>query len=376
MKLRCYKNSDIKKGTRVLVRVDANVPIKNGRVVPEGDFGRIKQSLPEIQNLLKHGAQVTLMTHLGDPGGRMIKDLSVAPIARYYGRLLGMKVKIGGNGPVTMLENLRFNAGEEKNDPRFARELARHGDVFVNNAFAVCHREHASVSAITKLLPSFAGELLVREVTELSRSPKQPLVLVMGGVKLSTKLPLLERLLPQAQAALIGGGLAVTFLAATQKSLQLAGGEVSAAERRSAIQIMECFGNKLLLPKDFVVRSSLRKIQVITANELHGRQTILDIGPAAMRRFSSVLDQAKSVIWNGPMGVVEDRVARRGTVELARAIGRIKSARTVIGGGDTISFLERQKLIDGFSFVSTGGGAMLAFLGGESMPGIKPLVIK
>ncbi len=378
MKLRRYKISDIKKGTRVLLRVDANVPIKNGRVT-EGAYGRIAQSIPEIKALLKRGATVILMTHLGDPKGKAMKSLSISPIAKEYSRLLKRDVSVGlaPDQQVSILENLRFNPGEEKNDSKFARELAKLGDIYVNNAFGVCHRRHASVNAITKYLPSFAGELLAREVTELSRSFRKPLVLVMGGLKLSTKMPLLRKLAPRASAILTGGGLAVTLLAAKRSiPMTVAGQAVGGEELAVAKKALTEFGDKIIIPVDLRVRSAGKKLSTVGVRDVHARQVILDIGPHTTLRYQAMLKIAGSVIWNGPMGIVEEPVAQSGTREVASALSSLRTARTIVGGGDTVSFLEAHKFASGFSFVSTGGGAMLAFLAGEEMPGISPIMIK
>jgi phosphoglycerate kinase len=378
MKLRRYKISDIKKGTRVLLRVDANVPIKNGRV-SEGAYGRIAQSIPEIKALLKRGATVILMTHLGDPKGRVVKSLSVAPIAREYSRLLKRDVSIGlaPDCQISILENLRFKSGEEKNDPRFARELAQLGDLYVNNAFGVCHRRHASVNAITKFLPSYAGELLAREVTELSRTSRKPLLLVMGGLKLSTKMPLLQKLAPKASAILTGGGLAVTLLAAKRTiPMTVAGELVGADEIKLAQSALTKFGEKIILPIDVRVRSSGPKVSEVMIRDVHARQVVLDIGSHTALRYQQMLRIGGGVIWNGPMGIIEDRAGQDGTKAIASTLSILKVARSIVGGGDTVSFLEDHKFASGFSFVSTGGGAMLAFLAGEELPGISPLVIK
>lgn len=382
MKLRRYKISNIKKGMRVLVRVDANVPIKNGRVV-EGAFGRIAQSIPEIKALLKCEATVILMTHLGDPKGREVKSLKVAPIAKEYSRLLKLPVKVveldqvKEHSQICLLENLRFNPGEEKNDRRFARQLAKLGDIYINNAFGVCHRNHASVNAITKFLPSFAGELVAREVTELSRSLKKPLVLIVGGLKLSTKVPLLRKLAPKASAILTGGGLGVTLLAAKRSVwMSVAGEKIAASEILEAKKILTEFGDKVIIPVDFRVRATGKKVTIVNQRKVHARQTIVDIGPDTINRYVEMIKISGTVIWNGPMGIIEVPSGQAGTKAVAKAMASAPMVRTILGGGDSVSFLEAQKFVKGFSFVSTGGGAMLSFMAGEKMPGIEPLMLK
>lgn len=381
MKLRRYKIDDIKKGTRVLVRVDANVPIKNGRVA-EGAFGRIAQSIPEIKALLKREAVVILMTHLGDPKGREVKSLRVAPIAKEYSRLLKLPVPVmdlelaKGCDQICLLENLRFNPGEEKNDQRFARKLAKLGDIYINNAFGVCHRNHASVSAITKFLPSFAGELVAREVSELSRSLKKPLVLIMGGLKLSTKVPLLRKLAPKASAILTGGGLAVTLLAAKRSiPMSVAGEQIASSEILEAKKILAKFGDKVIIPVDFRVRAPGKKTKCADLRKIYARQIIVDIGPQTIARYVDMIRISGAVIWNGPMGIIEVLSGQAGTKAVAKAMASVPQVRTIVGGGDSVSFLEAHKFVKGFSFVSTGGGAMLSFMAGEKMPGIEPLVI-
>lgn len=386
MKLRTYSKKDIGPGTRVLLRVDANVPVKNGRVV-EGALGRLPRSILEIQALRKLGAAVVLVTHLGDPSGCVVPSLSTRPIARAYEKLLKTKIHfcssvVGGEaeamsralkpGEIMMIENVRFEPGEEKNSLAFAKQLARLADAYVNNAFGVCHRKHASIHALAQILPSFAGQLLQEETRELSRPLTKPFVLAMAGMKLETKVPLLEALAPRASGILIGGGLSVALLAEKMgKTFSLAEGLIEEKERAYAKQILVKYGKKLLLPLDVVVRKGT-KTTVQGAQDFDGTQTMIDIGPKAARQYAQLVAKAKTVVWNGPFGKIEDKAGREGTVLFAKALAKSR-ARSVVGGGDTIAFLESAKIGKGFSFLSTGGGAMLAFLSGASMPGLDVL---
>jgi phosphoglycerate kinase len=367
MELRSWRKSDIKSGTRVFLRIDANVPIKQGVAQDGGLFGRISQALPEIERLHKRGARIILASHLGDPNGKIDKKLSLAPVAKVLERRLRRPVPLVRNstlpelrpGEVCLLENLRFDAGEEKNSDAFAWGLAKLADVYVNNAFGVCHRRHASVHAITRHLPSFAGELVLREVAELSRRPEKPFVLVMGGAKIETKIGLLKALGPRADKILLGGGLAVTFLAAAEVKLPAYPAELM-VERDVAMarKLLRQFAGRILLPVDLVARPEQHRV--------------LDIGPETREAFAAALIGAKTIIWNGPLGIIERTQGAAGTLSLAKVMSKSR-ARVITGGGETVEFLEAHKLLKGFTHVSTGGGAMLAFLSGEHLPGLEAL---
>lgn len=367
MKLRTWSTKDITSGTRVFLRVDANVPIVKGEAHDGGVFGRISQALPEIDALRKRGAAVILASHLGDPGGKIDKKLSLLPVAKVFERRLGRAVPLVTDfavpnlrpGELCLLENLRFDPGEEKNSDSFAWKLAKLADVYVNNAFGVCHRRHASVHAITRHLPSFAGELVVREVAQLSEKPRSPFVLVMGGAKIETKIGLLQHLGPKADKILLGGGIGVTFLAASEVKLPAYPlalmGEADVALAR---KLLRQFSDKLVLPVDLVAHPKTH--------------VVADIGPETCELFAHELHRAKTIIWNGPLGIIERLDGRAGTLAIAEAMAE-SSARTITGGGDTIEFLDHHKLLRNFTHVSTGGGAMLAFLGGERLPGLEAL---
>lgn len=314
------------KGKRVLVRVDFNVSLRHGRVLPR-DQVRIKASLPTIEYLIKRGAKVVLVTHLGRPEGKRVAALRTGHLAPVLTRLLGQ--------PIRLLENIRFEPAEEKNDAALARRLAKGADLYVNDAFAVSHRAHASVSAITRYLPSYAGLLLEGEVKNLDRvmgHPKRPFVLVMGGIKIETKAPVIRYLLPRVDKILLGGALAM---------------------------VVRPRHPKMVFPLDARGRNS-------------------DIGPRTERLFSDHLRGARTIVWNGPLGKIEDKRYRKGTMTTARAILREakRGAYVVIGGGDTIAAVEYlfKKLPAKRSWISTGGGAMLQYLSGKSLPGLKNLI--
>lgn len=326
MRLRSIRKLKNLKGKRVLVRVDFNVGVKNGRV-PKEELKRIEAALPTIKWLRKRGAHVIILTHLGRPEGKPVAALRTKPLADAL-RILT------GDDALVMLENVRFDPREEKNDAAFARELARRGDIFVNDAFGVSHRAHASVAAITRFLPSYAGFLLESELNNLSRlliAPRRPFVLVVGGVKLETKLPVIKNFLPHVDCILVGGALAAHIKKPHPK---------------------------MLLPIDY-------------------RNGGLDIGPRTEKLFVAALHGARTIVWNGPLGKYEDFKNRRGTFAIARAIAREtqRGAFSVVGGGDTIPCLFGARVYKSISFISTGGGAMLEYLAGKQLPGLKPLIL-
>lgn len=378
MKLRKMKNvaswtaHDIPRDSRVLLRIDANVPMHDGRVSLHGRH-RLKAILPEIRRLQARGARIVLLAHLGDPKGKKVKSLSLAPVARALARAIDHPVRfiphtVGDEvarvidrmapASIVMLENLRFDNGEGKNSADFAKRLAALGDVYVNNAFSVCHRKHASIVAITSYLPSFAGELVVREIRALSMVPNHPFVLVLGGMKIATKIPLMKHLGVHADAILIGGATALTMLKADVGSLPVNAPEFTGAKDiASAKAIAKTFGAKIHLPCDLVVTKNL----------------VPDVGPSTVEAFCAAIAKAKHVVWNGPMGIPKREDGFVGTLAIARAIARNTKATSIVGGGETVECLEEFDLTDSFTHVSTGGGAMLAFLGGEAMPGLEAL---
>ncbi len=387
MKLKTLPLSRIKRGQRVFVRIDANVPLVNGRI-PKGGAWRLEKVVDYLRALSKKGAVVIVCSHIGRPSGKRVKALSMAPVARWFKREGRLKVKLasgvsGSNveaminrargGDVIVLENVRFDAREEQNDRTLAKEWASMADVYVNNAFGTCHRKHASVHAITTLLPSYAGPLLVEEVKALSAKRNKPFILVIGGIKLKTKMPVIERLAPEADVVLTGGGIALTFQAVRdRRTLKLNGKTMRPDELKLARQVMKRFANKLILPVDLVVRDG-KGTRTLWADELGSNDVMIDTGPKAREQYAQYLEKAKTIIWNGTMGVIEERAAQAGTIALAKALAKQKNVKTILGGGDTISFLRKKNLAKGFTHLSTGGGAMLVFLGGGKMPGLDVL---
>ncbi|MBI5369769.1 phosphoglycerate kinase [Candidatus Uhrbacteria bacterium] len=379
-------------GQRVLFRFDGNVPIEKGRAV-DGPHGRIARAAVDLDWLIQRGARVVAMTHLGRPDGKRRSAYSLKPVAKRLSSLLGIKVPVSSaltgsrverlvsslkNGQVLLLENLRFDPREEKNDKTFAQELARLGDLYVNDAFAVNHRAHTSVQALAQELPAYAGFLLENEIAVLSQSierARHPFVLVMGGLKVETKLPVMEHLAAQVDVILVGGALATTFAVADGKAV---GRSVYDKEAVEVIRYLsKSLRQKILLPEDVVVASSLRKdakTHVALADQVGAKDRIVDIGPKTIARFEQEIKRAKMVVWNGPLGYCEIGAFCRGSEKIAQAIAhRTGAATTIVGGGDTGPVLERLKLADRFTLLSTGGGAMLDFLAGHSLPGLEPL---
>lgn len=374
-------------GKRILVRIDANVPVHKGKVV-DGPHGRIARSAVDITLLAHRGAKVIVLAHLGRPNGRRVSAYSLKPVAKRLSNLLGTSVKltkdlVGANvlkavrsmknGEVLLLENMRFDKREEANDPTFAKALAELGDVYVNDAFGVSHRAHASVHAITRELPSYAGPILSHEVSLLSKLEthvKHPFVLVMGGMKFETKLPVMQRFAADVDTILVGGALATTILASQGYCVgrSVHDPDLVAIQKLLPKKIRE----KMVLPVDVVVASSLRKDarQVVKPIEKVGKtDLILDIGPATIARFSQIIAQAKVVVWNGPLGYCELEAFAQGTRRVAQAIAdRTGVATTIVGGGDTMPILESLKIADQFSLLSTGGGAMLEYLANKTLP--------
>ncbi len=380
-------------GKRVLLRVDFNVPISDGTV---SDDKRIRAALPTIEHLVNNGARVVLMSHLGRPSGKGYEEAySVAPAARVLGRLLGTEVvvapEVAGekatkasqtlqNGQVMMVENLRFDPREKKNDPTLAQELAQLGDIYVNDAFGVAHRAHASVEAITKLLPSYAGFLLDSEVSTLQGvldNPQHPFMAILGGAKVSDKIALVDKMLDIVDALIIGGGMCFTFLAAkgyeTGKSLvenewiERAGEMLAKAQKN---------GTEILLPVDVVVAPELRedaKTAIYSVEEIPQDMMGLDIGPATCEMFKQKIMGMNTIVWNGPMGVFEMKPFESGTKHVAEALAANEKASTIIGGGDSAAAVAKFNLESQMTFISTGGGASMQLLEGTPLPGVVAL---
>lgn len=357
---------------RVLVRTDFNVPITNGKILNDT---RIREALPTIKYLMKNKAKTILISHLGRPQGTDDK-LRMKPVGERLSRLLKKKVLIAedciGNsvketiskmkpGEVILLENVRFYAEEEQNSQDFAHYLAELGDIYVNDAFSVSHRAHASVEAITHLLPSYAGLALEKEVKELSalQKPKKPYVVILGGAKVKDKLPLLTKFAKQADAILIGGAMMFTFLKAQGKEIGKSLFEPEQIE--NAKRLMKT--KKIILPLGVVTNKGTASCDKIK-KEMKG----LDIGKETIAVYSEIIKQAKTIFWNGPMGYIEYKKYAKGSKEIAKIIAKNKGV-TIVGGGDTLSVVEGLK----FTHLSTGGGATLEFLSGQKLPGIEAL---
>ncbi|HEU4928167.1 MAG TPA: phosphoglycerate kinase [Vicinamibacterales bacterium] len=381
-------------GKRVLVRVDFNVPIKDGAIT---DDTRIRASLPTITWLLDHGATVILASHLGRPKGKPNPEFSLRPAAERLSKLLGGRpvqfaedcvgeaaraaIEAAGKGGVVLLENLRFHPGEEKNDPGFARQLAALADVYVNDAFGSAHRAHASTEGIVHhVQQAAAGLLMGKEVEHLGRvleSPDRPFVAILGGAKVSDKLEVIENLISKVDALLIGGAMAYTFLKArgVEVGKSLVEAELLDTARDVERRVKER-GLRFELPVDHVVAAKIEagapsQVVDVTDPSIEGRMG-LDIGPKTIATYRSVIGRAKTVVWNGPMGVFEVDDFAKGTIEVARAVAEVKGT-TVIGGGDSIAAVAKAGVTDKITHISTGGGASLEFLGGLTLPGVAAL---
>lgn len=356
-------------GKRVLVRVDLNVPIVGGEV--RDDF-RIQWTLPTISALRAGGARVTLVSHRESPEDSLallVPHLEKCFPVSFAGGIAAARAKAegSGNGSVILLENLRHFAGETQNDPAFARELSSLGDFFVNEAFSVSHRPHASIVGVPKLLPSFAGTLFAEEVSELTaaRTPRSPSLVVLGGAKFDTKLPLIERFLEVADRVFVGGALANDIFRA--RGLQVGKSRVS---KNFSLPPRIVSHEKLVVPTDVVV-SEHREKKTVTPDNIAPDAIARDAGPQTMGVLRELISNAASVLWNGPLGYYEDGFTE-GTEALARLLAET-SARTVVGGADTLAAIQKLGVIEKYSFVSTGGGAMLEFLAKGTLPGIEAL---
>ncbi len=375
-------------GKKVLVRVDFNVPIKDGKV---GDDTRIRAALPTINYLLEQGAAVILCSHLGRPKGEPDPQFSLKPVAEYLGTLINAPVGftedcIGPKadaaatalqpGQVLVLENTRFHAGEKKNDPEMSRQLASLADLYVNDAFGSAHRAHASTAGVTDFLPSAAGFLLEKEIKYLGNTianPERPFVAILGGAKVSDKIGVIENLLDKADQILIGGGMANTFFKA--QGFDMADSLVEEDAIETAKGLLEKGGGKLMLPVDVVIADAFdanADSKTMDVSDVPAGWRILDIGPKTVAAFDAIIAKAGTVVWNGPMGVFEfDRFAK-GTFAIAEALAR-SDAISIVGGGDSASAINKSGLADKITHISTGGGASLEMLEGKELPGLAAL---
>jgi len=386
-------------GKRVIVRVDFNVPLKDGKV--ESDK-RLKESLPTIKYLRDKGAKVILMSHLGRPDGKRVADMSLRPVAEALSGLLGTPVAFADDcvgapaeqavaalapGGVLLLENLRFRAEEEENDAAFAKKLAALADVYVNDAFGTAHRAHASTEGITKFVSKAAsGYLMKKELDFLGQAlgdPKRPFVAVIGGSKVSGKIDVIKNLLPRVDKLLIGGGMTYTFLKA--QGLEVGKSIVENDKLDLARSLMAEAGSKLQLGTDFVVTDKLDfKARTVGALKTVSKDAIpadweaVDAGPDTVAAFTKVLVDAKTIVWNGPVGVFEIDATAKGTIAIAEALAKATAAgaTTIIGGGDSASAVKKAGVASKVSHVSTGGGASLEFLEGKALPGVVALTDK
>lgn len=378
-------------GKTALVRVDFNVPMKDGAVA---DDTRIRAAVPTLHYLREHGARVVLMSHLGRPDGQVNLSYTLAPIARRTAELLhapcGFAEDCVGElaltavralqpGGMVLLENVRFHAGEEENDPAFAQQLAALGDVFVNDAFGTAHRAHASTEGLARYLPAVAGFLMEKEVSSLTMvldSPERPFAAIVGGAKVSSKLGVLKALIDRVDALIIGGGMANTFLAArgenVGKSL-LEKDLIATAE--GLVQQARARDVALLLPLDVVVTTDISgkgPVRTCLAGDVGPDEMIVDVGPESIRTYEAEIARARTILWNGPMGVFEVKPFARGTLAVAHALARSTGA-TVVGGGESVQAVEAAGVADRLTHVSTGGGATLELIEGRVLPGVAAL---
>ena len=375
-------------GLTVLLRADLNVPMRDGRV---GDRTRIERTLPTIRELAGRGARVVVLSHLGRPKGRPAPGLSLRPVAEALAEALEAPVAFAADDPaavlaglpaggVALLENLRFDPGEEANDPDYAARLAALGDAYVNDAFSAAHRAHASTEALARLLPSAAGRLMQRELEALAAAldaPERPAAAIVGGAKVSTKLALLGNLSARVELLVIGGGMANTFLHAQGFEVGRSLCERDMAETaRGILNAAESAGCEVLLPVDAVVAPRLEagaSTEAVAVDEVPADAMILDIGPESIAGLIDRLGLLRTLVWNGPLGAFEVPPFDRGTNEVARAAAGMKGLLTVAGGGDTVAALAQAGVVEQFGYVSTAGGAFLEWLGGRVLPGVAAL---
>jgi len=379
----------------VLVRADMNVPMKDGHVT---DATRLERLVPTLHELEQKGAKIVVMSHFGRPKGKVVPEMSLRPVAKALGKILGAPVAFSkdcvgpaaaqnvdhiGEGGVLVLENLRFHAEEEKNDPAFAAKLAALGDIYVNDAFSTAHRAHASTEAIAHLLPSAAGRLMEAELKALGaalEAPKRPVAAVVGGAKISTKLELLGNLVAKVDRLILGGGMANTFLAAKGVAMgkSLVEGEML-DEARAIMAKSEGTDCTILLPTDGVIAKEFKEgaaSETVSVDAIPDDAMMLDVGPDSVRDLKAVLSECHTLVWNGPLGAFEIAPLDAGTSAVAQEAARLTEAgalMSVAGGGDTVAALAKAGVLDRFTYVSTAGGAFLEWLEGKTLPGVAAL---
>ena len=382
-------------GKRVFVRVDFNVPLADGRVT---DDSRIRASIPTIVALLQAGASVILASHLGRPDGKVQDGLRLRPVGQALSQLMRRNVPVTGDalgigtedavkrlrpGEVLMLENLRFHAEEEKNDPAFAAALAAYADVYVNDAFGTAHRAHASTVGVAKLLPAYAGLLMEREIEMLSKlleAPERPFAAILGGAKVSDKIGVIDHLLTKVDMLVLGGGMANTFLLAQGKAIGKSLAEPDRAEdARQILAAAEANGVRVVLPVDVIVAKEVTRgteYKTLQAEKIPASWHIVDLGKASQDLMVEALSDVQTVFWNGPLGVFEIPSFAHGTKAVARMLAERADAGAtiVVGGGDSVAAVTQQGLADRMTHISTGGGASLEFLEGRELPGVTVLL--